>query len=159
MVLVHLLIWLVCFLLLSRDMRSAIQRFPCEQDSRPSDVWSPCQHYMMKRWARNLDFFVWFSYICLYEYFAFSYLVVTCAAPSNVSHANKIPDQAMYHYLANITYICNIGYEHSSGDLNRTCTATDTWSGTAPACTSMWQYLGPADKRDLTTFRIVWTIR
>ena len=98
--------------------------------------------YIMKRWARNLDFFVWFSYICLYEYFAFSYLVVTCAAPSNVSHANTIPDQAMYDYLANITYTCNTGYEHSSGDLNRTCTAIDTWSGTAPACTSMWQYLG-----------------
>ena len=62
--------------------------------------------------------------------------VVTCAAV-NVSFASKSPDQAAHDYNTNVVYSCDVGYEHTSGDLTRTCTASATWSGTTPVCSSM----------------------
>ena len=62
--------------------------------------------------------------------------VKTCTALT-VAFASKFPDQATYNYNTNVVYSCDVGYEQTSGDLTRTCTAIDTWSGTLPVCSSM----------------------
>ena len=67
-------------------------------------------------------------YLCL--------IVVTCAAPAVVLDSSKSPNQTSYDYNTDITYTCDTGYEHTSGDLTRTCTASSAWSGTALVCSS-----------------------
>ena len=62
---------------------------------------------------------------------------MTCAAPATVLNSQISEDEPLYNYSAEITYICDIGYEHTSGDLIRTCTASSAWSGSAPVCSSM----------------------
>ena len=61
--------------------------------------------------------------------------MVTCDAV-NVTDASKNPDLRVYSYNDAVTYSCKTGYEHTAGDLTRTCTAIDTLSGTDPVCTS-----------------------
>ena len=42
----------------------------------------------------------------------------------------------LHNFDVNITYTCATGYNHSSGDLFRTCQNNGQWTGTAPTCTS-----------------------
>ena len=64
-----------------------------------------------------------------------SVLVVTCAEEV-VGHSSKTPDQAIYNYSAIVEYVCNTGYESTGGALSRMCTASGTWTGTSPVCSS-----------------------
>ena len=66
-------------------------------------------------------------------------IAVTCNAV-NVTHASKDPNQ-VYGYYDNVTYTCDSGYEHTAGNLTRSCMAINTWSGTTPECTSMFHVL------------------
>ncbi|XP_052776697.1 sushi, von Willebrand factor type A, EGF and pentraxin domain-containing protein 1-like [Mya arenaria] len=59
--------------------------------------------------------------------------ILTCV-PASVPNSSKSPDQATYDYATSVTYSCTTGYEHTGGDLTRTCQADTTWSGTTPAC-------------------------
>ena len=70
----------------------------------------------------------------------FCYVVVTCAAPANVPDSSLTPNEASYYYADIITYTYDTGYDHSSGDLSRTCSSGSAWSGSPPVCTSMSLY-------------------
>ena len=57
-----------------------------------------------------------------------------CSDPGAVPFSTK--NGTTYEFEDTVTYMCNTGYHHTGGDLNRECLASDTWSGTAPVCTS-----------------------
>ncbi|KAH3861241.1 hypothetical protein DPMN_024168 [Dreissena polymorpha] len=54
-----------------------------------------------------------------------------------VAHASVTPDQPKYDYNTTITYTCDRAYNHTSGDLVRTCDDTPRWTGILPICTRM----------------------
>ena len=60
---------------------------------------------------------------------------MTCKAV-NGADATIEADKTLYDYNEDVTYKCNTGFEHTAGNLTRTCTAIDKWSGTGPVCTS-----------------------
>ena len=60
---------------------------------------------------------------------------MTCDAV-NVTDASKDPSLPVYSYNDAVTYSCKTGYEHTAGDLTRTCTAINKWAGAVPVCTS-----------------------
>ena len=61
---------------------------------------------------------------------------MTCKAVNVSDAANKHPEKSTYDYNENVTYTCDTGFEHTAGNLTRTCTAIDNWSGNEPTCTS-----------------------
>ena len=63
------------------------------------------------------------------------FIVVTCASPASVINASMTPVQATYEYTDTITYTCATGYQRTSGDLSRSCSASGIWSGSEPVCT------------------------
>ena len=65
---------------------------------------------------------------------------VTCEA-INVTKASKQPDKTSYSYDEEITYSCETGYEHTAGDLTRTCAAINKWSGALPVCKSRLSFV------------------
>ncbi|XP_063414427.1 complement factor B-like [Mytilus trossulus] len=44
------------------------------------------------------------------------------------------PTDGSYNHMDNIIYSCNRGYEVQSGNLERSCQADGTWSGSTPVC-------------------------
>ena len=62
-------------------------------------------------------------------------LVVTCAEVV-IAHSSKTPDIATYNYSDIAVYACDTGYEQTGGSLTRICTASGTWAGAAPVCSS-----------------------
>ncbi|CAG2239338.1 CSMD [Mytilus edulis] len=60
---------------------------------------------------------------------------VTCASPSSVAFAT-ISSQTGSKYLDTIRYICNTGYELTSGSMVRTCKADKTWDE-SPVCSKV----------------------
>ena len=62
-------------------------------------------------------------------------LGITCAAV-DVAYSSKVPNLDVYDYNTVVTYSCDAGFEHISGDLSRRCEAINTWTGTAPTCGS-----------------------
>ena len=62
-------------------------------------------------------------------------LVVTCNEVV-IAHSSKDPDLATYNYTDIVNYTCDTGYELTAGILQRMCTASGTWAGTAPTCSS-----------------------
>ena len=62
-----------------------------------------------------------------------SSLVVTCSEPASVPDSSR-SEEPPYYYSDDLTYTCDLGFELSSGDAIRTCTASGTWSGAAPTC-------------------------
>ena len=42
----------------------------------------------------------------------------------------------MYDFHTVVTYSCDAGFEHISGDLSRRCEAVNKWTGTVPTCGS-----------------------
>ena len=67
--------------------------------------------------------------VCLYS------TVKTCA-PVSVANSAVTPVKSTYNYDDSVTYTCNVGYENTGGPLSRTCTDTNTWSGSVPVCTT-----------------------
>ena len=62
-------------------------------------------------------------------------LGITCVAV-DVADSSKIPNLDKYDYNTVVTYSCNTGFEHISGNLSRKCEAIDKWTGVAPTCDS-----------------------
>ena len=61
--------------------------------------------------------------------------VKTCAKV-NADHASADPDQTDYDYNTDVTYSCDLAYNHTAGNLTRTCNASAEWTGTLPTCES-----------------------
>ena len=58
--------------------------------------------------------------------------------PLAVNHTNVTLDSTEYE--GKVSYACVVGYNHTSGDLNRTCQADGKWSGDVPVCQSQYNY-------------------
>ena len=65
----------------------------------------------------------------------FFLLGITCAAV-DIANSSKDPDENVYDFDTEVTYSCDAGFEHISGELSRKCEAIDKWTGTAPTCGS-----------------------
>ena len=64
-------------------------------------------------------------------------LEISCdASDVDVDHAHKVTSPDTYYHNDQVTYSCDSGYEHTDGNITRTCTAMNTWSGDDPLCTS-----------------------
>ena len=63
--------------------------------------------------------------------------VITCTLPT-VSNASPNPASPI-EYNTSVTYTCQPGYEHTDGDLTRTCQANGSLTGSLPECTSKLQ--------------------
>ena len=60
---------------------------------------------------------------------------MTCSEPANVPDSSR-SQEPPYYFNDDLTYTCDTGYDLSGGDATRTCTASGTWSGVAPTCSS-----------------------
>lgn len=69
----------------------------------------------------------------------FVVLVKKCAK-EDVANGTATPNQATYNYATNVTYACNLSFNHTSGNLTRTCDETANWDGTLPVCTGILTY-------------------
>ncbi|WAQ96224.1 CSMD1-like protein [Mya arenaria] len=60
----------------------------------------------------------------------------TCSSciQEDSTYMTSIPDQVLHNFGGIIDYTCNLGYNHSSGDVNRTCLPSGLWSGVLPDC-------------------------
>jgi len=56
----------------------------------------------------------------------------SCGSLGAVSHTTNVPTGI--YYTDTITYTCVSGYEHTSGNLIRTCQASRNWNGSPPVC-------------------------
>lgn len=65
--------------------------------------------------------------------------VVRCSVP-NIGNATYVPNQALIDYNSNVTYTCDLQFDHTAGDLVRTCQPDFSWSGTEPTCTRKHTY-------------------
>ncbi|XP_053396028.1 sushi, von Willebrand factor type A, EGF and pentraxin domain-containing protein 1-like [Mercenaria mercenaria] len=73
-----------------------------------------------------------------------------CGAPENVDGANvTTSNDNLENSVA--TYVCENGYTHTSGDLERTCGSDGKWNGTAPVCTSDCGAPANVDSANVTT--------
>ena len=73
--------------------------------------------------------------------FLFSDLSVKTCARVSVDHADPSPDQPTYDYNTDVTYSCHLAYNHTDGDLTRTCNSSAEWTGTLPTCTGKYCFL------------------
>ena len=62
---------------------------------------------------------------------------INCSNTDVVALATKSPLSSVVNFSTVVTYVCDLGYEISSGDASRTCQANGSLSGTLPACTCM----------------------
>ena len=60
--------------------------------------------------------------------------VITCTLPT-VSYASPSVVSPIEYNTA-VTYACQPGYNHTDGDLTRTCQANGSLTGSTPVCTS-----------------------
>ena len=65
------------------------------------------------------------------------FTVKNCTVPT-VSNANPVPLSTI-DYNSEVTYTCQDGYSHTTGNLTRTCKADGSLTGTLPVCTSKLQ--------------------
>ena len=61
------------------------------------------------------------------------FITVTCPMPLQVANTVNNPTEPV-SYPDSVTYTCNPGYTHVSGDLTRNCQPDGTWSGIPPVC-------------------------
>ncbi len=66
------------------------------------------------------------------------FVVVTCGDPGDILHGTKSGNS--FVYKETVTYTCDLGYQHSGGDLSRTCMENGSFNGTSPICSSMILY-------------------
>ena len=59
--------------------------------------------------------------------------VISCGNPGLPLYASI--SQSTWLYGDTVVYTCDIGYKHTSGDMERTCQEDGQWSGTFPNCT------------------------
>ena len=63
--------------------------------------------------------------------------VINCTLQT-VSNASPNPATPI-EYNTSVTYTCQPGYDHTDGDLTRTCQANGSLTGSLPECTSKLQ--------------------
>ena len=63
-------------------------------------------------------------------------LVKQCPALEEGSNTAPVDNSSPYEFGSTYTYVCNEGYEFTSGSLVSTCQSDGTWSLSAPTCTS-----------------------
>ena len=61
--------------------------------------------------------------------------VVTCPRTPE-PYSTMTPDQPTYDFNTTVEYECVTGWNHTDGDLVRTCTHTGDWDSDPPVCTS-----------------------
>ena len=80
-----------------------------------------------------------FSVYCSAETFFFTLCSGPCSSPQTVPPKSKIQGQlplnGIHIYQDVIEYECDRGYEHTGGDLLRSCGQNGNWTGTDPTCT------------------------
>ena len=64
-----------------------------------------------------------------------------CNSPDDVENADLRPDQPTFLVNDTVNYTCDTGYQHTAGDLNRTCLLNGTWTGDAPHCSGNQQHI------------------
>ena len=70
----------------------------------------------------------------------FIIVVITCDKV-DIEHMSFSPPTSDTHdYNTTIIYSCDVGYNHSYGDLTHRCTETRQWTGTFPNCTSNYLF-------------------
>ena len=62
----------------------------------------------------------------------FIFAEISCSTPENVPNGKV--GGLNYTYGSSITYKCDPGFNHTSGNLTRTCLANGHWSGSIPNC-------------------------
>ncbi|KAH3862232.1 hypothetical protein DPMN_025198 [Dreissena polymorpha] len=62
-----------------------------------------------------------------------------------VVNATFTPNQAKLDYNNVVTYTCDLAYNHTDGDLQRTCQENFTWTGNTPVCTRMFMVICAKD--------------
>ncbi|KAH3862212.1 hypothetical protein DPMN_025178 [Dreissena polymorpha] len=62
-----------------------------------------------------------------------------------VENATFTPNQAKLDYNNVVTYTCDLAYNHTDGDLQRTCQENFTWTGNTPVCTRMFMVICAKD--------------
>ena len=60
--------------------------------------------------------------------------VVDCGLLLHPLNGMRIGDDTVYN--STVEFVCNVGYNLSSGSALRTCLANGLWSGQEPQCTS-----------------------
>jgi len=63
-------------------------------------------------------------------------LAVVACAHVDSTYMSVSPVAARHLFGVALTYSCILGYNHTTGDLTRTCQSSGQWSGTLPACAS-----------------------
>lgn len=63
------------------------------------------------------------------------FLTVKQCAKEVVGNGTAYPDKAQHDYDTSVTYSCHPSYNHTGGNLVRTCDASANWTGTLPTCT------------------------
>ncbi|WAQ96227.1 hypothetical protein MAR_028917, partial [Mya arenaria] len=61
--------------------------------------------------------------------------VIYCPPPSAGTRNTYSPVLTEHVWLSNVTYTCDYGYEHFSGDMLSRCQDDKTWSAVIPVCT------------------------
>jgi len=74
------------------------------------------------------------GFLVLMGMFIFAYAEITCTPMPAVVNATKDSNLTIYVYNDVITYTCIVGHQLTSGNISRTCTGLETWSGTTPVC-------------------------
>ena len=54
----------------------------------------------------------------------------------NSTFMTSDPTRLLYDFGDLVAYTCFLGYNYSSGDLQRTCQTDGSWTGTLPECVS-----------------------
>ena len=52
-----------------------------------------------------------------------------------------VPDTTIYEFNTSVIGNCILGYNLTSGNLNRTCLHTKDWDGVTPNCTSKFIFV------------------
>ncbi|XP_053395851.1 sushi, von Willebrand factor type A, EGF and pentraxin domain-containing protein 1-like [Mercenaria mercenaria] len=60
--------------------------------------------------------------------------LIICEVPPFVDHSVPFDSLTQYLYKSKARYVCETGYELSSGDSTLTCSESGAWSGTIPTC-------------------------
>ena len=58
---------------------------------------------------------------------------IDCGTPSSVTGATRSYSSTVLNSV--VTYACQTGYTHTSGDLQRVCGSDSKWGGNLPKCT------------------------
>ena len=71
------------------------------------------------------------------------YILVAACIQEGTDNLTFLPDNLLHSFDDILTYTCNTGYNHSTGDLLRHCQSNGEWTGEHPTCPSKNSLPGP----------------